>query len=46
VQKEGLENLWVSRDFCGHGGRNDFHYVLANIGGTWFLYMIASNFLA
>ena len=44
MQKEGLENLWVSRDFCGHGGRSDYHYVLANIGGTWFLYMIASNF--
>lgn len=44
MQKEGLENLWVSRDFCGHGGRSDYHYVLANIRGTWFLYMIASDF--
>ena len=42
MQKEKLESLWVSRDFCGHG--DDFHYVLANIGGTWFLYMIASDF--
>ena len=42
MQKEELENLWVSRDF--HGGRSDYHYVLANIRGTWFLYMIASDF--
>lgn len=44
MQKEELENLWVSRDFCGHDGRSDCHYVLANIRGTWFLYMIASDF--
>ena len=44
MQKEELENLWVSRDFCSQGGRSDYHYVLANIRGTWFLYMIASDF--
>ena len=44
MQKEELGNLWVSRDFCGYGGRSDYHYVLANIRGTWFLYLIASEF--
>lgn len=44
MQKEELGNLWVSRDFCGNGGRNDYHYVLANIRGTWFLYLIAWDY--
>ena len=44
MQKEELENLWVSRDFNGQGGRLDYHYVLVNIRGTWFLYVITLDY--
>ena len=39
MQKEKLESLWVSRDFYG---RNNLHFVLANIKGTWFLFKVNS----